>query len=139
MILQRRRILRMLVGTLLAALALPSFASDQAQQYVGLWQVDRIMQPHKLPYYPRGCDTAKDIREIVATSDGGIEIRRAKKVNSYDVVVVDGQHYFQSNRRSPVLWEIAGDTFLHGVGVFWNAYRRCDNPRSSTQELYPKN
>jgi hypothetical protein len=129
MTLSRKRGRGVLTIPLLLAVALPCFASDQALQYVGRWQVDRIMQPHKLPYYPRDCDTAKDTREIVATGDGGIEIRGGKKTDAYDVTVVNGKHFFESNRRSAVQWESAGDTFLHSVGVFWNAYRRCETPR----------
>lgn len=124
----------LLLVCFLAFFPAPSFAANQAKQYVGYWQVDRIRQTHKLPYYPRDCSAAKDIREIVEINGDKIKIKSGKKTNTYSVLTDSGQHYFQSTRRTPVIWEIDGDTFLHGVGVFWEAYRRCDSPTSSNDD-----
>lgn len=126
----RKQGLRFLIAVSFAAWVLPSTAASPAQHYVGLWQVDRIRQPHKLSYYPRHCSADNDLREITAVDDNRIAIHGERSRQEYELVTDNGQRYFQSPRRSPVLWQIAGDTFLHGVGVFWDAYRRCEAPAS---------
>ncbi len=119
---------RLNVAMLLTLAAAPGLAADTlSKQYVGRWQVNRIMQEHKLPYYPRGCDAGKDIREIVAVNPNTIEIRGGKKPGTYQVGQDNSGYFFEARRRTKVLWEIPGDTFLHGAGTYWNAYRRCDD------------
>jgi hypothetical protein len=117
---------RLAVAILLLATTAPGLTADTlSKQYVGRWQVNRIMQEHKLPYYPRGCDAAKDIREIVAINPNTIEIRGEKQPRTYQVGQDNSGYFFEHRGRTKVLWEIPGDTFLHGAGTYWNAYRRC--------------
>lgn len=121
---------RFVIAVLAVLFAVPSFAGGSAQQYVGQWQVDRLRQQHKLPYYPLDCEAGKNIREIVAIDDSTVEVRGGEKTKIYQVGQINGEHYFQSRRRAPVLWEIPSDTFLLSVGVFWDAYRRCETSQT---------
>ena len=122
-------------GLLLAlsfgASAGPKEEAGQAEQYVGYWQVTRIMQPHKLPYYPRDCSNETKIRQITALGKDRIQVSDGAKAKAYDVGVERGQHYTQSTkRRQAIDWVVSNDTFLHSVGYVWEAYRRCDTPPS---------
>ena len=95
------------------------------EQFVGRWQVDRLMQPHKLPYYPLDCGTASNVNEITMLTESRIHITDGKQATEYDVSSENGQYFFQGKRRTTILLEAPGETFLHAVGVHWYAYRRC--------------